>query len=592
MSTAEIGERRTSLPAQFGIGRAELDRLGLPQTQFLGLPTSVVLASVAINILGLAMPLGILQVYDRIIPHRSTETLLALVVALFVVALIEAGLRVGRGYVVAWSAARFSQVSMIEAYSRILFAPRELHAAHPPARLMQMMSSVQRLGDFFGGRSRLLVLDLPFVGIFLVMIAMIGGWLVVVALAVLLVFAVVTMRLGRTLKAMLESRDQQDAKIYDFISDSLSGITTLKGLAMEALMLRRFERLQASAAQIDYRSIEAALLAESTVTTLGNVTMIAMVTFGAWLAVDGRLTIGMLSACTLLSGRVIQPILGAASLWNEVQKMRLGLESIEQVFALQRPALVEQDEADGPVAVAFRSVSLTTASGTLFENLDWAVEAGAVALLVGPDGSGKSNLLRLAAGETTPHVGTATVGGIDAQAFRATRVGAVVLVPQNPSFFRGSILENLTLFGGGPTPDQVRRATRLIDLEKEIDRLPLGYDTRLGEGISETLPLGFLKRLSIARALALGPRLLILDEPQAFLDTEADKRLIESIARLAGHVTVLMTSSRPSYAAAATEIWHCEAGRLARVERPAPPPPGAPATPPAVPPASRPETSP
>jgi ATP-binding cassette subfamily C protein LapB len=568
MSSAEAPPRRTPLFGQFGIGRAELNRLGLPQTQFLRLPASVVFASIAVNVLGLAMPLGILQVYDRIIPHASSETLLALIASLFVVAVIEALLRVARGYLTAWSAARFNQVSLIEAYSRIVFAPRDLHARNPPARLMQMMQSVQRLGDFFGGRSRLLVLDLPFVAIFLIMIALIGGWLVVVALAVLLVFAIATMRLGQGLKTMLESRDQQDAKIYDFISDSLSGITTLKGLAMESLMLRRFERLQGSAAQIDYRSIESALLAEATVTTLGNVTMIAMVTFGAVLAVDGRLTIGTLSACTLLSGRVIQPILGAASLWNEVQKMRLGLESIEQVFALPAPSLAEPDEAEHPVAVSFRSACFGAEDNTILDSIDLEVAPGSILLLVGPDGGGKHGILRLASGEFEPRTGEVLVDGVPASAFRVSRVGATVLVPQNPSFFRGSILENLTLFGDGPRPEQVRRAARLIDLEKEIDRLPLGYDTRLGEGISETLPIGFLKRLSIARALALGPRLLVLEEPQAFLDNESDKQLIQCIAKLRGIVTVIMASSRPSYASVATEAWICSGGRLQRVGAP------------------------
>jgi ATP-binding cassette subfamily C protein LapB len=555
------------LSARFGIGRGELKRLGLPETRLLGLPLSVVGASVAINILGLAMPLGILQVYDRIIPHASVETLTAMVGILVAAAFLEAILRVARGYIAAWGAARFVQVSLVDAFGRILLGARR----GLPAKDVQVLQAVQRLGDYFGGRSRLLLLDMPFVAIFLVMIGLIGGLVVLVAIAVLCVFAVVTILLGRRLKRLFEARDGQDTKIYDFITDSLTGIGNLKGLAMEPQMLRRFERLQASAAAIDYRSIEAALVAESTVTTLGNITMVAMVTFGAVLAVNGHLTIGALSACSLLSGRIVQPILGAASLWNEVQKMRLGLGAIEDVFTAKRPApgpAIELPRDGAPPTLRLAGAASRLGDRPVLDGADWDLPAGAVGMVVGPDEAAKSALLRLVSGETEPDRGEALVDGMPAAEFRRIRMGAAVLVPAQPAFFRGSILDNLTLFERGPSADQAQRAVHLVGLAQEIDRLPLGYDTRLGEGIAETLPIGFLKRLSIARALALGPRLLVLDQPQAFLDTEADRQLIACLGRLKGHVTIVLSSNRPSYRVVATDVVECRNGRLLAEPRP------------------------
>lgn len=559
------------LGEEFGIGRAELDRLGLAQTHFLRLPLSVVAASIALNVLGMAVPLGILQVYDRIIPHASTETLTALVAALLGVVVAEALLRISRGYLTAWAAARFIQVSLVDAYERILYAPRQELARLSTARLLQMLMSVQRLGDFFGGRSRLLLLDMPFLVVFLAMIALIGGWLVFVAVAVLVMFAVATLRLGKSLKSLLEARDQQDSKIYDFISDSLGGITTLKGLAMEAVMLRRFERLQAGAAEIDYKSIEGALLAESTVTALGNVTTVAMVTFGAILAVHGHLTIGTLSACTLLSGRVIQPILGAASLWNEVQKMRLGLENVEQVFAMPAPPDLrrrsEQAEAQHAPGLDLDDVGLETEGRHVLHGITVRLAPGRTAMIEGRDGAGRSALLKIITGESQATSGSVTIDGMPADAFHTLRLGTTVFVPQSPAFFRGTILENLMLFGQGPSAEDAKRAVLMVGLDVEVDRLPQGFDTRLGEGISETLPLGFLKRLSIARALALKPRLLVLEEPQSFLDTEADRRVLACLHQLSGFVTVLFVSSRPSYAAVADEVWRLEEGRLVDVVR-------------------------
>jgi ATP-binding cassette subfamily C protein LapB len=346
----------------------------------------------------------------------------------------------------------------------------------------------------------------------------------------------------------------------------LTGITTLKGLAMEPMMLRRFERLQRSAAEMDFLAIETGIRTEAKVTSLGNVTLVAMVTFGATLAVYDHMTIGLLSACTLLSGRVIQPILGAASLWTEVQKMRQGLEQVKALFDLPGPGQASAEAAiESPPAIVLSGTGLVDAHRTVIEPTDIRIEAGAMVAFTGQDADCRAALIALIAGEIVPSAGSISTGGIDPVQLRRSRPGAVCVVPRSPIFFRGTILDNLTLFGRGPSAQEACGAVALVGLDRDIDRLPRGYASELGEGVAETLPPGLLKRLALARALALRPDILILDEPQAFLDAEADRQQIACLGRIRGLATIVMITIRPSYVAIADRAFECRERRISEI---------------------------
>jgi ATP-binding cassette subfamily C protein LapB len=565
IATGILNRWRTAA-AMFGIGRHELQALGLDKTHLLRMPWSVVAASAAINLLALALPLTILQVYDRVIPHQSIETLTMLLLGLVVVVAIDAVLRISRAYVIAWAATRFTQAAVVTAFDRVMLAPGRALERDPSARQLQKIQAVQRLGEFYGGRSRLVLLDLPFVLVFIAIMALIASALAVVALVVLIVFSAVTMHMGRMLKLAIERRDAQDTKIYDFIADVLTGITTLKGHAMEPMMLRRFERLQRSAAEMDFRAIETGIRSEAMVTSLGNVTLVAMVTFGAFLAVYDHMTIGLLSACTLLSGRVIQPILGAASLWSEVQKMRLGLEQVKAVLDLPEPDRAGPATAvESPPAIVLSRTGLVDAHRTVIEPTDIRIDAGAMVAFTGQDAGCRAALIALIAGEIVPSAGSIFTGGIDPTQFRRSRPGAVCVVPRNPIFFKGTILDNLTLFGRGPSAQEARGAVAMVGLDHDIDRLPRGYASELSEGVAETLPPGLLKRLALARALAVRPDILILDEPQAFLDTAADRQQIACLDQIRGLATIVMITIRPSYVAIADRAFECRDQRIIEI---------------------------
>ena len=212
------------------------------------LPADVLAASVVINLLGLALPLGILQVYDRIIPHSATATLILLSIGICCALLMETILRIVRSRVIAWSAMKMAWQSSIDAASRIATAPAGLVDAHPAAGWIQRLQAVATISDFNISPAPLVLIDLIFVVIFFGLLVASSGWLAAVPLAVFVLFGVAAIKRGHELRSITAERFIAETKLRDFLIEALNGIVTVKALGTEQQILRRFERLSEHAA--------------------------------------------------------------------------------------------------------------------------------------------------------------------------------------------------------------------------------------------------------------------------------------------------------------------------------------------------------
>ncbi|MEP6356336.1 MAG: ABC transporter transmembrane domain-containing protein [Hyphomicrobiales bacterium] len=541
-----------------------LAKRGIPFSDTLKMPKSVLVASIIINCAGLALPLVILQVYDRVIPNQAIDTFALMMFGLASVVIIEGLLRVARSYVVSWSATRFTKAITQDLISRFLYASKGSFVGISQAKTIEKLSNINRVAEFYGGQSRLMFIDLPFALLFLALMGLIGGWLVVVPFMILCLFGVVTITSSLQYKKILEEKEEHEARTYDFVAESLKGIVTMKCQSAEPFLVRRFERLQAKNAQLHYSIIVAAMASQSIASLLGNGTMIAMVTTGAWMAVHGNMSVGVLACCSLLSGRAVQPILRVASTWNDFQRARLSVNEVSKLFALEDIPVKAAIDNDPPTPeVTAQSVSIDMGPTSIsLSDLNFKIESGESIMIMGPDGSGKTSVLNIIAGLNRPTSGTITLGDMPAYEFRRSYRAAVGTSDANTEVFAGSIFDNLSLFGQGANVEDVRWATDIIDIEREIDKLPEGYDTPLGRGISETLPAPFISRLLMARVLAQKPVLWALDEPQAELDARGQETFIKAIDSLRGWVTVIFTSNSESLARNVDRIFYVNNGRL------------------------------
>ena len=212
----------------------------------------VLFASLIVNLFSLALPIVILQIYDRILPNEATDTLIVLTVGLVLVLLLDGAFRTARAYVTGWNAARFEHLLGCRAIDRLLSSHIDKLERDPPGVHLDRLGAINTLRDFHGGQAKLLLVDLPFIALFLALIYVIAGWLVLVPLAIFAVLGAASALIGRLLRQALKERSLLDDRRYSFVIEILSGIHTIKLLAMEPLMLRRYERLQESTAASSY----------------------------------------------------------------------------------------------------------------------------------------------------------------------------------------------------------------------------------------------------------------------------------------------------------------------------------------------------
>lgn len=573
-SNEENEVKAQSSKAKTGLGQklwpisiSQLKAHNIPGTDYLKLTPTVWYSSVIINLLGVGLPILILQVYDRIIPNQSLNTLVMMVIGFIGILLLEFLLRIGRAYVLGWSATKFEMAVAQEAIGRLLKAPLSQVTSDRTQTQLDRLTSVSRLADFFGGPNCLLIIDLPFVLIFVCVMLLIGGSLVLVPIGILTIFAVLTLKFGNSLKANFEAREVQDNRTYDFIAECLHGVITLKGLAMEPFMLRRFERLQKSRAITNYKTIAAAANAQSISASLGNVTIVAIVTAGGIHAVNGDLSIGTLAACTLLAGRIIQPVVRFAGLWSEFQKLELALKEASELFELPQGTDEKViDGRDGAPTILLNNVRFKGEGGNDLGPFNLAIESGECIGIIGPDDLGKHSFLKTVAGIEAPLYGQVKYNHIDVESYRLGNPGSIIFVGPKSAVFDGTILENFTLFGTGPTVEEVRWAAQMTGVDYDINCLPQGYDTPVGDSAAEKLPLGIVRRIVLTRAIAMLPKVLVLDEPQMFLDSASDKKLVSCLAAMKQYTTIVMSTLRPSYFHLADRMLKFENGEIAPLD--------------------------
>ncbi|MEP1934256.1 MAG: ATP-binding cassette domain-containing protein [Roseibium sp.] len=529
------------------------------------------MTSILINVLGLAMPLTILQVYDRILPNKATDTLVVLIVGLGIVLAIDATLKTLRSYVVGWYASSYTHKANVEATRRLLASRADTTTDASVSKHLDSLKSLQALGDQYGGAARLLSIDLPASMIFLVVLFLIGGPIGFIPIALLVLFSLRTADLNSKLNALIEKRSQHDQRKYDFIFEVLSGLNTIKAMALEPVILRRFERLQTQTSRLGYDYINLNNRARNSGSFFTVLTTVSVVSSGALLVMSGYISIGAVAACTLLAGQVVQPLLRGINHWTDMQRINHDFREASALF--ERPC------GDTSATNALSVIGNIRLQNTGFKsqadvvvpvyNLNLTINAGETIAFEGSDGSGRTTLARLISGAVEPTSGTVLIDAYDLYGpdHRSVR-RQIAYVGNDAEMFSGTILQNLTLFGSQSTPQTARMAADLIGLEKDIHLLPQGYDTQLGNAIEENLTDSMLQRIAIARALASEPKILILNDANGALDHRSEAELIDGLKRLKGQLTTVIVSHRPSFRAIADKQFLLEDGELKPISRP------------------------
>ncbi len=515
MQTAELEDVPTDRSGILDLIRRVMEGGRLP----------LLLASMGINVLALALPIFILQIYDRILPNGATMTLFVLIVGLVVALVFDTALRALRAYVAAWNGARFEHMVRYRAVERLLRAPLGDFERSTPGSYLEQINAVGSMRDFHASQLLLAAVDLPFACVFLALIAYLGSWLVLGPLVLLVGFGALAFAIGRALRDSAAERAAADKRRYDFVIEALRGIHTVKALALNAAMLRRAEPLQEDSAFAIERVMYQSTLAQTIGGLFSQINMVVLVAFGALLVLDGRMTMGALAACTLLSGRALQPLQTAMGLWGDLTFRR------------------------------------ETRVSTLIESVNLTVRQGEIIGIDGDTGSGKSALLLLMLGLLRPERGSVHIDGNDAADIDPDWLRHhIALLPRDGAVYGGSILDNLTNFQEGECVNEALYLSYLLGLDDAVKRLPEGFDTRIGTG--EVLPGGLRQRIAIVRELVKQPKIILFDEADHALDANASGRLVDLLRQLGQRSTIVLVSGKPQIMQLAQRRYRLSHGRL------------------------------
>lgn len=519
------------------------------------------------NILALALPLTILQILDRVVVNQSIETLAFLLLGVVLALVLEEILRSTNSVVTSWLGARFEHTTTVAALDRLMHVPLQRYQREEPGVHAERLLATAKVAEFYSGHALLVLFDLPFVFIFLGLIYIIGGWLVLVPLALLVAFAAVIKYFGDWMRHQVEQRTILDDRRYGFMTEVLAGILSVKTLTMESLMWRRYERLQEANSDLGQSLTKGSVFAASLGMIFSQVMIVCVVFAAAWIVIDGDMTPGGLAACMMLSVRALAPLRRGMTVWMTYQSFVSAHTRLTEVFKMP----YESDDGKPVVpplsqSLELRNIALKHEGGaTLFSGLSFRVEVGQCVAIKGESGSGKSSLMSIMNGLVRPDEGEVLMDGAPLADFSVDSVQKeIALLPQTPTIVSGNILENMTMYDTTLNDEALRIASRL-GLDAVVAGMKLGYETQLGQGVAQTMPAGVRQFITIVRALARQPSLILFDEANISLDMRGDQLLRDFFAELKGKATIVLVTHRPSMLSLADKVYSLADGRLTEV---------------------------
>lgn len=520
-------------------------------------------AALFYNILGLLLPMAILQIMDRVVINQSLETLALLVAGVVVGLVIEELLREVNGLITSWLGARFEHNASVEALNKLMHVPMQRLQQEEPGVHIERVASASKVAEFYSGQALLVLLDLPFVLVFLGMIYIIGGWVVLVPVVLLVVFVYVIIRFGAWLRTLVERHHIVNDRRHNYLVEIFSGIQAIKTMAMEAQMERRHERLQAGTAEMNENMANSSAMAVALGTSFVQVMTVSIVFACAIGVLRGQMTPGGVAACMMLSVRSLQPLRRGLSVWMRYQGFVVAKKRLQEIKDMShdhhgKPELPQVQEL-----IELKQVRLDRKDGApILNDISLSIQAGECLLIKGGSGSGKSSLLSIIGGVMEADSGDVLVDGRSLTEFSADSIQREIgLLPQKGALITGTILENMTMFDKKLNAAALDIASQL-GLDEVVSGMKLGYETALGEGNAETLPSGVLQIISIIRILVRNPSVILFDEANLSLDMAGDKRLLDYISQLKGVCTIVLITPRPSWFTLADRVLNIAEGRI------------------------------
>ncbi|HUW25988.1 MAG TPA: peptidase domain-containing ABC transporter [Gallionella sp.] len=505
----------------------------------------ILIASLAIQLVGLVTPLFTQVIIDKVIVHQTQSTLIAIAVGLVMFMLFNSAMTWLRQYFVLHTGNRIDAVLGSQVFRHLLHLPLPYFEHRPTGTLVARLHGVETVREFISGAAVTLLLDLPFLFIFLAVMFWYSWQLTLIALLLLLLITAISFAVTPALRAKLDKQFLLGAKNQAFVTEYVAGIETVKSLQMEPVLEQKYGDLLSNYLAAGFATRQLSNSYNVAANALEQIMTLSILVFGALLVMKNEgFTIGMLIAFQMFASRMSQPMLRLAGLWQEFQQasiavLRLGdlMDAPAEPHALV-PARARSG-AGGKVELREVSFRYSDKHPYLYRNLNLILQPGKLTVLMGPSGCGKSTLGKMLQGFYWPTDGSILLDGYDIRHLAANELRANFgVVPQETRLFSGALYDNLQLANPHASFEEIVHACKMAEIHAFIEQLPQGYQTPVGEnGIG--LSGGQRQRIAIARALLKRPRVLIFDEAVSNLDIETAEHFAHTVNKLKGKVTML-----------------------------------------------------
>ncbi len=490
-------------------------------------------ASLLVNLFALGMPLFIMTVYDRVVPNDAEETLWVLAFGIFFVFCYEFFMRLLRGYLVNRAGKRVDSLLASALYEHVMAIEMKARPASS-GELANRTRAYESLREFFTSATLVALADVPFSLLIIGLIFFLAGpvgWIPVGTAFLAILFGCM---IQMPLRKAVGDSYRGGLRRQSLLTETINGLESVKGGNAEGALQRRMERMVRDASEVEVRSHWYSLLATSTTTWLIHMTTIGLIVASVYRVYQGDMTMGAMIACIMLAARGMTPLAMVAGLLTRLQQSLAALKGLNEVMALPRESgggrkFVGRTVLRPRFSLREVGVSYPNQIVPALQRVSLEIKPGERIGLIGKVGSGKSTLLRILAKLYEPAEGEVLLDGLELGQYHPASVRRTVgYLPQDAAIFFGSLKDNILL--GTPSADdnQLLKAVRRAGLEEFINKNPLGLHTPVGEqGI--LLSGGQKQSLALARTMLMEPRLLLLDEPTANMDVNAEKAFVVSL---------------------------------------------------------------
>jgi ATP-binding cassette, subfamily B, bacterial HlyB/CyaB len=509
----------------------------------------VLIASGAIQLMALATPLFTQVVIDKIVVHHTLNTLTVIGIGLLVFMVFTAAFTWVRQYLILHTGNRIDAVLGMQVFEHLFRLPPRYFEHRPTGVMVARVQGIESIREFLASAAVTLLLDLPFMAIFLAVMLWYSWQLSLITLGILAAIVVLSAIVAPLFRKRLNEQFLLGARNQAFLTEYVSGLETVKSLQMEPQLNARYGDYLATYLQASFQTRQLSNTYQTAANTLEQLLTLSILCVGAWMVMqETGFTIGMLVAFQMFAGRLSQPMLKLVGLWQQFQQAAIAVKRLGDVMdAPAEPySAIPSREGRRQGRIQIENLAFRYAENLpyLYKNLNLTIEPGQCLAITGPSGCGKSTLAKLLQGFYQPTEGSIKLDGHDIRHLAANELrNCFGVVPQETMLYSGSLHDNIVLGNPHASFEDVILACKAAGIHDTIEALPQGYQSEIGEH-GAGLSGGQKQRIAIARALLKRPAILIFDEATSNLDDETAMAFGETINQLKGKATILMIAHK------------------------------------------------